>query len=228
LLGLLIMPWGLFVWLAAVPLCAWPYLSDQARRTVVLFYDVNDRPHTWYETLVEQWRWLTESQKLWRITQSGDVVGTYNFKVNSGASAVVSTVAATASTSSDIKQLSTNIAVPSITAGNSALYFLPDRVLVREGKRYSDIDYSDLRVFQEQKRFIESSIPPRDAAQVDYTWQYVNVKGGPGRRFNNNRMLPIMLYGRIVLASASGLYWIIQVSRADGAQPVASVLAEAV
>ena len=53
----------------------------------------------------------------------------------------------TAATSEDIKQLSTNIAVPSISAGNSALYFLPERLLVREAKRYSDIDYGSLRVF---------------------------------------------------------------------------------
>jgi DNA polymerase-3 subunit epsilon len=221
------MPWGLIIWLVGAPLCVWLFFNDQARRTVVLFYDVHDDAHSWFDSVVTQWRWLTESQKQWRIVQSGDVVGTYNFKTNAGASALVNTVNASASTSAQVKQLSTNIAVPSITAGNSALYFLPDRLLVRDGKLYSDIAYGQLRVFHETKRFIEGSAPPTDAVHVDNTWQYVNVKGGPDRRFANNRMLPIMLYGRIVFTSPGGLYWIIQISRADAAQPVAQIVSAA-
>jgi DNA polymerase-3 subunit epsilon len=227
LLGLITMPWGLIIWLVGAPLCVWLFFNDQARRTVVLFYDVHDDAHSWFDSVVTQWRWLTESQKQWRIVQSGDVVGTYNFKTNAGASALVNTVNASASTSAQVKQLSTNIAVPSITAGNSALYFLPDRLLVRDGKLYSDIAYGQLRVFHETKRFIEGSAPPTDAVHVDNTWQYVNVKGGPDRRFANNRMLPIMLYGRIVFTSPGGLYWIIQISRADAAQPVAQIVSAA-
>jgi DNA polymerase-3 subunit epsilon len=103
-------------------------------------YDLHDDAYSWVDSVVTYWRWLTEPQKLWRIVESGDVVGTYNFKVNSGASAVVNRVTAAASTSGKINQLSTNIAVPSITAGNSTLYFLPDRTVIRDGKRYSDID----------------------------------------------------------------------------------------
>jgi len=227
LLGLLTMPWGAIIWALGGAGCVWLYLNDQARRTVVLFYDVHDGAHAWFESLVTSWRWLTESQGLWRVVQSGDVVGTYNFKVNSGASTLVNTVRALAGTSGKVKQLATNIAVPSITAGPSALYFLPDRLLIRDGKRYSDLDYQALRVFHEKKRFIETAAPPRDSVQVDQTWQYVNVRGGPDRRFKNNPMRPIMLYGRMVLASASGLYWIVQISRPDAAEGVAQVISAA-
>jgi len=227
LLGLLTMPWGLLIWLLGGAGCIWLYLYDQARRTVVLFYDVNDDAQSWFDSVVTQWRWLTESQRVWRIVQAGDVVGTNAFKTNSGASTLVKTIPATAGTSVRNKQLATNIAVPSITAGNSAIYLLPDRLLIREGKRYSDIDYQALRTFHQKQRFIESSSPPRDAAQVDTTWQIVNVKGGPDRRYKNNRMLPIMLYGRLLITSASGLYWIIQISRADAAEPLAQVISAA-
>jgi DNA polymerase-3 subunit epsilon len=210
LLGLVMMPWGLIIWVLGGAGCIWLYLNDQAKRTVVLFYDVHDDAHSWFDTLVTQWRWLTESQRVWRIIQSGDVAGTHSFKVNAGASSLVNRIAAAASTSGNIKQLATNIAIPSITAGNSALYLLPDRLLVRDGKRYGDIDYQALRTFHQTERFIESSPPPGDSVQVDSTWQYVNVKGGPDRRFANNRLLPIMAYGRLVMASDSGLYWIVQ------------------
>jgi hypothetical protein len=227
LLGLMTMPWGLVIWILGGAGCIWVYLRDQARHTVVLFYDVHDDAHSWFDSVVSEWRWLTESQRVWRILQSGDVVGTYRFKVNSGASALVTIINATASTSGKIKQLATNIAVPSITAGDSALYFLPDRLLIREGKRYSDIDYQELRVLHQQQRFIESSAPPQDAQHVDNTWKYVNVKGGPDRRFANNRMLPVMLYGRLVITSASGLSWIVQISRADAAEALARVVSAA-
>ncbi|MCV7380929.1 hypothetical protein BST11_12595 [Mycobacterium alsense] len=227
LFGVMTIPWGIIIWVLGGASCIWLYFNDQARRTVVLFYDVHDDAAWWFENLVTEWRWLTESQRVWRIVQSGDVVGTYNYKVNAGASSLVKTIGATASTSGKIKQLATNIAVPSITAGNSALYLLPDRMLVREGKRYSDIEYQALRVFHQEQRFIESSLPPSDALQVDSTWQYVKVKGGPDRRYKNNRILPILLYGRLVITSASGLYWIIQISRADAAEPISQVISAA-
>src|ERR1700677_3031873 len=129
LVGLMTMPWGLIIWILGGVGCAWLYLNDQARRSVVAFYDVRDGAYSWFDSLVTQWRWVTESQRVWRVIESGDVLGTYNFKVNSGASALVRTLSATASTSGEYRQLSTNIAVPSITAGNSALYLLPDRLL---------------------------------------------------------------------------------------------------
>ncbi|GAB99387.1 hypothetical protein GONAM_09_00320 [Gordonia namibiensis NBRC 108229] len=94
--------------------------------------------------------------------------------------------------------------MPSIEAGKSGLYFLPDRVLVRDTKRFSHIHYGDPLVVHGQKRFVENSSPPRDALQVDTTWRYVNLNGTPDRRFNNNRQLPVMLYGRLKLSTASG------------------------
>lgn len=227
LLGLVTMPWGLIIWALGGAGCIWLNLNDQARRTVVLFYDVHDDARTWFDSLVTQWRWLTESQRVWRIIQAGDVTGTHSFKVNAGASALVNRINAAASTSGKIKHLATNIAVPSITAGNSALYLLPDRLVVRDGKRYGDIDYQALRAFHQTERFIETSPLPGDSVQVDSTWQYVNVKGGPDRRFANNRMLPIMRYGRLIITSDSGLYWIIQTSRPDAAGAVAQAMSAA-
>ncbi|MDB5495958.1 MAG: hypothetical protein JWP86_3295, partial [Phenylobacterium sp.] len=63
-----------------------------------------------------------------------------------------------------------------------------------------------------------------DAVQVGRTWQYVNVKGGPDRRYSNNPMLAIMLYGVVELSTPQGLNWQVQVLRADAAQPIASIL----
>lgn len=224
LLGLFTLPWGLAVWLLAIPGCWWLFQRDAARRTVVLFYDVNDAHATWFASLVDGWTWLSGSQGLWRETQSGNVETIHQHKTNAGASSLVQRVQATASLTGP-RQLATNVAVPTIVAGNSSIHFLPDRLLVREGKRYSDVAYAHLTVSGYQQRFIESpSGYPRDARQVGQTWQYVNVKGGPDRRHNNNPELPIMLYGGLDLRTANGLNWVLQISREDAGTNVAALL----
>ncbi len=223
LLGLVTLPWGFIVWAVLAPLCAWLVLNDRARKTVILFYDVEDAHFTWFDSLVRSWEWLSGSQQMWRVLQSGNVATTYQFKTNSGASHILSRVNAVAATTGP-KVLSTNIAVPGITAGKAALYFLPDRILVREGNRFSDLGYSQLGIHAGDTRFIESGATPRDAVQVDQTWQYVNVKGGPDRRYKNNRVLPIMRYGTIDATSPQGLQWQLQVSRADAAIPVTQAI----
>src|SRR5262249_55541386 len=54
-------------------------------------------------------------------------------------------------------------------------------------------------------RFIEEESVPSDAPVVDQTWRYVNKTGGPDRRFNSNKQLPICLYGELCFRSGSGL-----------------------
>lgn len=50
---------------------------------------------------------------------------------------------------------------------------------------------------------------------------------GPDRRFKDNRLIPVMLYGRLQFSSPGGLYWQLQISRVKGASAVASVLSSA-
>lgn len=214
---------GLVIAVLLIPACIWLYFNDQARRTVVLFYEVHDAAEKWFRALIDQWRWLTQSQRLWRVTESGDINTLYQFKRNAGASSLISSIVAAADVSGP-PHLKTNIEVPSIAAGKSALYFLPDRLLVRDGKRFTDVSYEHLQVFHTTQRFIESDVPPADGTLVDTTWLYVNKDGGPDRRFNNNRQLPVMLYGRVIMTTATGLYWIIQISRCQAAEPVAQAI----
>ncbi len=120
------------------------------------------------------------------------------------------------------------MAVPSINVGKASLHFLPDRVIVRNNKTYSDVSYSHLQVHDYQERFIESpGQTPKDSQQVGQTWQYVNKGGGLDKRFNNNPVLPIMLYGHLDLTSAQGLDWRVQTSRPDAAHVIGSILEQA-
>ncbi len=124
ILGAIVMPWGLVIWAAAMPICWWMFLRDAAKRRVVLFYDVNDDAAAWYESVLGAWEWFTGAQNLWRITASGDVQSLYQHKTNAGASALVRRVAASAALTGPT-HLATNVAVPSLNVGKSSLYFLP-------------------------------------------------------------------------------------------------------
>jgi Protein of unknown function (DUF4236) len=209
-----------------LPGVVWLGFRDKARRTVVVFYEVEDQHASWLNDMVSAFETLAQAKRLWRVTQSGNVRTTYQYKVNAGANRILDKALATA----DLKGprlLATNIAVPSVSSGRQALHFLPDRLIVRQGRRFSDVSYQALRTLFSPARFIESGSVPRDAQQVDTTWRYVNVKGGPDRRFNNNRQIPVMLYGNLELSSQAGLHWLLQASLLPAAEALAEVIARA-
>jgi len=223
--GLVALPLSLLLWLPGVPLSIWLMLRDQARRSVVLFYDVEDAHAAWFDAFVSSWSAVTTSQKVWRTVQSGAVVTTQQRKALAGVSNVVKREVVVASVKGP-KHLRTNVAVPSITVGKSGLYFLPDRVLVRDGKRYSDVTYSLLTVRSSQQQFVGApgERVPKDSRQVGQTWQYVNVNGGPDKRYSKNPVRPIMLFGHLNLTSQTGLDWRVQTSRPDATSEVANIL----
>jgi hypothetical protein len=201
----------------------WLWLRDRARGRVVAFFDVNDDVAGWFDRVVQAIESLGSARSVWRINAAGQVTTTYQWKVNAGASTILSRTGVAISHSPP-KLLATNIAVPTITSGKQALHFLPDRILVREARRYSDLTYGSLKASATLTRFIEDGRVPSDSTQVDTTWRYVNKRGGPDRRFNNNRRLPVMQYGRLDLQSTRGLHWSLDISKADLAAKVASVL----
>ena len=104
------------------------------------------------------------------------------------------------------------------------MYFLPDRILVRDGKRYADLPYSACRTAASPTRFIEEGAVPPDAVRVGTTWKYVNKGGGPDRRYKSNRQLPILKYGELTLSSPSGFSFTWQTSRPGAAQAAATAL----
>lgn len=223
-IGLLFMPWGLLLWGAAVPIVWWLALHDKARKSVVLFYDVNDGHADWYQQMVDATTHLSAAQGLWRVVQAGLTVSPYQQKVNAGAGMVLSRILAKAHLVGP-KTLITNVSVPTVEAGKLSIHFLPDRVLVRDQKHFTDVGYGALGINASPSRFIESSIPvPQDAQQVGATWQYVNKGGGPDRRFNNNRQLPIMKYQELVLETSSGFRWELQASLVPALERVANAL----
>jgi hypothetical protein len=209
----LVVPWLLLLALASF-LLAWLGFLPQR---VNIEYEVDDSLTRWFGDLAAGWPQLANTKGRWRLQSSTHLHKTHDRKVNAGAGSLVSRHTAQFRLHPP-RALKVNMKIPTIKARGHYLIFLPDRVLVKSGLRWSDVDYSHLTVKDSQSRFIEHKTPPRDGVKVDERWQYANVKGGPDKRFKNNRRLPVMLYDEVSLTSDTGLSWIIQLSRHDPAK----------
>ncbi len=159
---------------------------------------------------------------MWHVAAAGH---TDDWKRNAGVSTLTKRSAFRPGSGVSSK-LHCNIKVPMLNAGRTTLYFFPDRLLVYNSGGVGAVSYDHLRAEAGQVRFVEDDGVPSDASQVGTTWRYVNKKGGPDRRFNNNRQLPIMLYGQLLLTSASGLRELFEMSVPAAAAAVSSALAD--
>jgi hypothetical protein len=224
LVGFATAPWlGILLSAAALAAGFYVYQWNKARRSVVAYYEVNDETAGAYQVLVDACTALRTSQRSWQIAEAGAVRTTYRYKVSAGASQLIKTVPL-AVRHGGPPVLITNISVPSLVTRRRAIFLLPDRAVIREGAIYADVPYSKLRVEFTYSRYIESGRAPRDAEVVDHTWRFVNVKGGPDRRFNNNARLAVTRLAQISLSTDGGLQSILQFSRQDVAYSFAGAV----
>lgn len=214
------------VLLAGVPLTVWLFWKDEIRRKVVVFYDVHGEVEAQrFQRLVDAFNQAGEAQRAWHVVASGAVSTTHQHKVNAGASALVSRLPLTRGIGGP-PNLSANITVPSLSTPRRSVYLLPDRILIRDGKHYADVAYRDARAEAAPQRFIEDGAVPSDSELVGHTWRYVNVKGGPDRRFKNNRQLPILRYGRLTLTGEAGYQAIFDFSTTAASSALAGALTD--
>jgi hypothetical protein len=220
-----LMPLAIFLYLliVTIPLGILVQARNKARKTVVAFYEVDDVPAENFQRLTDAFGLMQQCAASWQIVAAGMVRTTQQYKTNAGASSIQNRVRGTA-TIKGPRMLATNIAVPSLHARKRSVYFLPDRILVRDQKTYAEIPYSACRVTGSRTRFIQGAPLPGDGTKVGTTWKYVNKGGGPDRRYKNNPQLAIMLYGELMLQTANGFYFEWQTSRPDAVSATAAAL----
>jgi hypothetical protein len=195
---------------------------DRVRRTTVLMYEFDPAAGARFEKLHSAFNELTKCYRKWHVSAEGKV---RDRKYHAGASSLISRRQISIGLGSP-PLMKTNVSVPYIPVGKQSLYFLPDVVLIVEPNAVGAVSYSKLSVEAAQTRFIEEDGLPGDAKVVDRTWRYVNKKGGPDRRFKDNRELPIALYDEVTLSSDTGLREVVQLSRLGVAEILASAARE--
>jgi hypothetical protein len=197
---------------------------DKLTKTVVLFYELDDSISPSYQRLHDAFDHLASCRGKWHVEASGSIS---DWKRNAGAG-YLERRRPIGLTKGQPPYVKTNIVVPVIPSGRQTLYFFPDRVLVFDSGNVGAISYDSLALNVWSNQFIESQSLPGDATVVGYTWQYVNRSGGPDRRFNNNRQIPIAMYVYIHMTSNSGLNELLSLSRTEvGSFFKAAVIAHA-
>ena len=174
-----------------------------------LTYEMDDINQKKFDALNEFLVELKNNKRLWQI---GSSIRVYNTKYNAGAGNNVSRTRV-----SIVKKMpwyiKHNIDVYCLNLKNEKIYFTPDRMLIF--KNMGGVGcrrYNDMVAGFSTTNFVETEIVPRDAEIVRYTWRYVNKSGGPDKRFNNNRQIPVCKYGEISLESEDGINILLECS----------------
>jgi hypothetical protein len=107
----------------------------------------------------------------------------------------------------------TNLRPWRLSTQSMSLYFFPDRILIRKSGKFAAVSYSEIQVETHEGTFVWTESLPSDADVVGTTWQYVRRDGGPDRRFNNNRQIPLVRVGYVGIKSATGLQVVLQSTR---------------
>ena len=90
--------------------------------------------------------------------------------------------------------LSTNVKVHSLVAGDLTLSFLPDALLINKNGINKALDYKDLEVDLRSENFLEEE-KIADATLIGKTYLHVNKDGGPDKRYKDNPELYLVEYG---------------------------------
>jgi hypothetical protein len=208
--------WGMAL-VAATATAFWARHNDVTHGTVILSYSLDTEAGRQFSKLTTTFRGLAACQLVCSVDAAGR---TGDWKRHAGSSTLVERTGIQPGFSQPPK-VECNISVPTLKAGSKSLYFFPDRLLVYDSSGVGAVPYPNLQTQTADSRFVEDGYAPSDARQVGTTWQYVNKRGGPDRRFNNNRQLPVMLYGNLALSSGSGLKVLLQCSRTKVAADMA-------
>src|ERR1700722_4212529 len=205
---------GLIVIAAAV-------LRDTLHKSVVVFYDLDPSTQQFYQSLHDAADRMAGCSGVWHIEAAGAV---RDRKYHAGASTLLRRKPTFIHKAAP-GYLKTNIATIALGVGRQTLHFFPDRVLVYDRGGVGAVAYRDLRLDAHPTRFIEDGAAPSDATVVGYSWRFVNKNGGPDKRFNNNRQLPICLYDEVTLTSSSGLNELVQLSKSGVASAFGAAIA---
>jgi hypothetical protein len=198
--------------------------ADKQRFAMELHYDMDDQFKQVYQQFSDHFASLSRSVRIWQYLNARQ---TNDYKRTGGAGKLISRVPlrAISGNQAPLPYFTTNVSIPCIKLSNLEFYFLPERLLVKRGRTFAAVFYKNLRINGYTTRFIEDESLPRDAQVVDQTWRYVNKQGGPDRRFNNNRQIPICAYSEYTLISDTGIYEVITTSKQGAMDNFAGFLA---
>ena len=163
-----------------------------------------------FQDLCDSFKALQSCSKTWKVVSSAK-----NTEAKSSAATTVSR-SFTTLRSGQFDQLVSSYAIPTFSQSyGKTIYLYPSFAII--GQSITDfeiITVDKISTRYKPTRFIEEGVRPVDAKQVGTTYKYINRNGEPDRRYSNNPILPVLLYGDITLQP----FWVTyQVSNSDAA-----------
>ncbi|QHS56526.1 DUF4236 domain-containing protein [Mucilaginibacter sp. 14171R-50] len=199
--------------------------SDKQRFAMQLHYEMDEQFKQVYQQFSNHFATLSRSARVWQYLNARQ---TNDYKRTGGADKLINRVPlkSISPNQSPLPYFTTNVAIPCLRLSKLEFYFLPERLLVKNGSTFAAVFYKNLKIEGYPTRFIEDENVPHDADIIGQTWRYVNKQGGPDRRFNNNRQLPICSYSEYTITSDTGIYEVITTSKQGAMDPFASFLGQ--
>ncbi len=203
--------------LLAVPVALW----NRDRRLTRIAYDVDDPELQARLALAsEAAHALASAKRVWHVFYA---TSTEDWKRNAGATTLLRRTV-TRCEQEPLPHFELNVPIWCLPVGPQKLLFLPDRMLVWDGKLLAALPYEQLSAAASPHRFVEASRSalPSDGRVVDKTWKFVRRDGGADRRFNDNEELPVLEYGELDLRSPHELRIALQTSTVTAAERAAA------
>lgn len=193
------------------------YWWDRKRTHVVLNYELDEEEQGHFAALCAGLHSLSSVIRLGRI-ETRQIHGDWKHNAGATTSLTISPIRVELQTAAHWLEANVPIWRLIWKQGNLALVFLPDHVLIEQGRRVAALAYSDVRLTSSIGRFVENGSVPGDAQILGYQWQFMNKSGGPDRRFKANRQLPVTEAIYLGLQSPSGLNLLVQLSNRQRAE----------
>lgn len=166
-----------------------------------------------YKAYKELWMKLNKNRKVWEITSA---VNNTDTKYSSGASRTIERNQVHFNEKKIPYLCVNNQKILTLKLRKKEVLFLPDKLLIIQGKQIAVVNYSNLSIKLSERNCVEHDGVASDSKVVDHTWKYLNKNGTPDKRFSDNRQLPVCLYGKIEIADLNNNFCVeLQMSSYD-------------
>lgn len=213
-------PWMLISSIYATVFVLVAILLDRYRRSVKVVLEPQDAIAQIADAIAEAFQDLVACHSVWRIQAQGT---TGDWKRNAGATTLCRRARINPQFGKP-DSIRGRVKFPALRSGAESIYLLPDAALIITRGSVAAVNYHELLISNQRTKFVEEERLPSDAVVVDYTWRYVNKRGGPDARFNSNARLPMCIYGELTFQSGGGLNSRFQYSNPEAADSLCRVL----
>ncbi|MEE9437809.1 MAG: DUF4236 domain-containing protein [Saprospiraceae bacterium] len=201
--------------LGFIPIIIGLFIYDKKRKRIDIIYSMDEEFIELHNYQKDFFKEFQANRKIWQKKTSKRVT---NSKYHGGAGSLIKRIAVklTESDSLPTPLIRTNVEIPHISLSNIDLYFFPERLVLKQKGKFAAIFYKNMKINESSIKFIEDEKVPKDASIIDYTWKFVNKKGGPDKRFNGNRQIPICNYYEYNIVCNNGINEVLMTSKVGG------------